>query len=137
LDESGVCDRIIDEHCALFAYYEPGCEACHEWFNIYDFYIAEADAFISSVLEELGTTAEEVFEAAQRRRGRDERVQHMLERLQTAADFEGFCGIMRERYDVLQMLYGPAGAPQHNGEWDRASPDPIETGSPLGSPSHD
>ena len=36
-----------------------------------------------------------------------------------------------------QMLYGPAGAPQHNGEWDRASPDPIETGTPLGSPSHD
>ena len=96
----------------------------------------EAEAFLNSVLAELGTTAEEIFEAAQRLRGRNERVQHMLDRLQTAADFEGFCGIMRERHDILQMLYGGApGVPGHHSE--RATPDPVGTGSPVGSPYHD
>ena len=108
LDDSGVCDKFVDEYCSMFADYEPGCELRHEWYAIFEGYMIEAEAFLNSVLAELGTTAEEIFEAAQRLRGRNERVQHMLDRLQTAADFEGFCGIMRERHDILQMLYGGA-----------------------------
>lgn len=111
LDESEELDRIVDSQCRLFADYEPGCESSHEWYSIYEGYMAEADAFISRVLTEQDTTAEEVFALAQRHRRRDERIQHMLDRLQTAADFEGFCGMMRERHGILQMLYGPSGRP--------------------------
>lgn len=130
LDESGVCDSFVDEHCSVFADFVPGCEARHEWYSIYEAYMVEVEAFLDAVLEELGTTAEEVFEAAQRRRGRNERVQHMLDRLQTAADFEGFCSIMRERHEILMMLYGDGSAPRP----ETASPDAVETGSPNGSP---
>jgi len=108
LDESRTFGCLIDDNCHRFANYEPGCEAMHEWYSCYETYMSECDAFIAGVLEELHTSAEAVFALAQRYRGRDERVQSMVERLQTAADFEGFCGMMRERYEVLQMLYGPS-----------------------------
>lgn len=108
LDESGL-SHIVDANCAMFADYEPGVEAMHEWWNIHQMYMSECDALISGVLAELDTTADEVFALGRRCRGRDERIADMVERLQTAADFEEFCGMMRERHEILQMLYGPSG----------------------------
>ena len=113
VDENAELDQLVDSQCRLFADYEPGGESSHEWHAIYENYVAEADGFISSIFAEQDTTAEEVFALAQRRRGRDERVAHMLDRLQMAADFQGFCGMMKERHTILQMLYGPSGAPPH------------------------
>ena len=61
---------------------------------------------VAALAEELRSDAEAVavFEAAQAYEGRDERVQKLIKRLLATDDFEVFCKMMRDRYEILEIF---------------------------------
>ena len=102
--DDDVLDNIVDRHCADFAEWELGSEARLEWHALFQQYVHECEGFIGEVLLSINTSPEAVFEQAQAYAGTDQRVQRLITRLLATDDFEAFCHMMRDRYEILQIF---------------------------------
>ena len=102
--DDDVLDNLVDGNCAEFAEWEAGSEAKLEWHDLFQTYVSECEGLIGEVLLSVGRSPEAVFEAAQAYEGRDERVQKLIKRLLATDDFEVFCKMMRDRYEILEIF---------------------------------
>lgn len=128
--ENPALDELVDGNCAEFAEWEEGggnsagtqtlislpaspiddvrvfaaTEAQLHWTALQQDYTGLVESHISGVLGSLDCTPESVFLYAAQYSGDDERVQKLIKKLLALADFNLFCGMMRERYEILEMF---------------------------------
>jgi len=102
--DDDVLDGIVDQNCSKFAEWVPENESTLEEYSLFQGYVAECEGFIAEVLTSINSSAEAVFDQAQRYEGDDERVQRLVQRLLATDDFPTFCKMMRDRHEILQIF---------------------------------
>lgn len=95
-------DDLVDGNCAAFAGYDGEAEL--DWTPMHERYVELLEELVTSTLVALDCSPEDVFAYAQAYSPSDERSQKLVQKLLAMADFDGFCVMMRERHEIIEMF---------------------------------
>lgn len=94
LDDAEAVEDFMELHCGSFAAYRRGGEQRLEWTTLHSEYVTTLEGVIGEQLNELHSSADDVFRHAQGSLQRGSQADKLLSRLLSMQDYEVFCGMM-------------------------------------------